>query len=50
MVQVEAKNKREAQEIDRIFLMKQQREKEITDVEQQVEYTVVVVVVVVVVV
>ena len=33
---MEAKNRREAQEVDRIFLIKQQREKETMDVEEQI--------------
>lgn len=33
---MEAKNKKEAAEIDRIFLIKQQRERETADAEQQV--------------
>jgi hypothetical protein len=33
---VEAKNRKEAAEIDRIFLIKQQRERETADAEQQV--------------
>jgi hypothetical protein len=36
---VEAKNRKEAAEIDRIFLIKQQRERETADAEQQVTLT-----------
>lgn len=34
-LQVESKNKKEAQEIDRVFLIKQQREKETAEAEGQ---------------
>jgi hypothetical protein len=36
VLQVEAKNKREAAEVDRIFLLKQQREKETAEMETQI--------------